>query len=84
MSLGGFLKNLEITTITMVHQRFEPGTSGSDSQSFSTELRWGRYFKNEDNVFNTTGNLNEMGQRWCLADLLDIPLELTGTSWRYL
>ena len=33
-----------------------------------------------DNVFNAKGRANEIGQSWCLADLLDFQLPTTGTS----
>ena len=33
-------------------------------------------------MFNATGRANEIGQSWCLADLLDFKLPTTGTSQR--
>ena len=33
-------------------------------------------------MFNATGKANEIGQIWCLADLLDFQLPTTGTSQR--
>ena len=71
---------LKITTPTIFHQRFEPGTFGSESQCSSTELSWDLYVKGGDNVFNAKGRTNEIAQSWCLADLLDIQLPTTGTS----
>ena len=38
--------------------------------------------KGGDNVFNAKCRPNEIGQCWCLADLLDFQLETTGTSKR--
>ena len=64
------------------HQRFEPWTLGSESQCSSTVPSWDLYVKGGDHVFNATGRANEMGQSWCLADLLDFQLPTTGTSQR--
>ena len=71
---------LKITVPTVFHQRFEPGTLGSESQCSSTELSWYLYVKGGDNVFNAKGRANEIGQSWCPADLLDFQLPTTGTS----
>ena len=73
---------MNFTAPTLFHQRFEPGTLRSESQCFSTELSWDLYVKGEDNVFNAKGRVNETGQRWCPADLLDFQLPTTGTSQR--
>ena len=73
---------LKITAPTVFHQRFELGTLGSESQSFFSELSWNLYVKGGDNVVNAEGRPNEIGQHWCLADLLDLQLVTTGTSQR--
>ena len=71
---------LKITSHTVFHQRFELGTIGSEIQGSSTELSWDLYVKGGDNVVNAEGRPNEIGQSWCLADLLDFQLVTTGTS----
>ena len=75
---------LKITAPTVFHQRFEPGTLGSDSQCSSTELSRDLCLKGGDNhnVFNAKGRANAIGQSWCPADLLDFQLPTTGTSER--
>ena len=73
---------LKITAPTVFHNRFEPGTLGSESQCSSTELSWDLYVKGGDNVFNAKSRTNEIGQSWCPADLLDFQLPTTGTSQR--
>ena len=44
-SSGGYVnfEFLKITAPTVFHQRFEPGTLGSESEYSSTELRWDLY-----------------------------------------
>ena len=71
---------LKITEPTIFHKRFETGTLQSESQCSSTELSWDLYTKGGDNVFNAKGKANEIGQSWCIADLLDFQLPTTGTS----
>ena len=55
---------LKSTAPTAVHQRFELGTSGSESQCSSIELSWDLYVKCGDNIFNAEGRPNEIGQCW--------------------
>ena len=71
---------LKITTPTVFHQRFTQGTFGSESQCSSTGPSWNLSVKGEDNVFNAKGRAKEIGQSWCLADVLDFQLLDTGTS----
>ena len=71
---------LKITAPIVFNQRFEPATFGYESQCSSTVLSWDMYVKGGDHVFNATGKANEIGQSWCLADLLDF--QLPGTSQR--
>ena len=73
---------LKITAPTVFHQRFEPGTLGSESQCCSTEPSWDLYVIGGDNEFNAKGRANKIGQSWCPADLLDFQLPTTGTSHR--
>ena len=61
----------KITTHRVVQQRFKLGIFISESQYSSPELSWYLYVKGRDNLFNTKSKLNEMGQCWCLAGLLD-------------
>ena len=55
-SSGGYV-NFEFfkryTSHTFGHQRFEPGTLGSESQHSYTEICWDLYVKTGDNVLNT-------------------------------
>ena len=74
----GFLK---ITAPTVFNQIFELGTLGSKSQCSSTGLSWDMYVKGGDNVFNAKGRANEIGQRWCPADLLDFQLPTTSRAY---
>ena len=64
-----------------IHRIFELGVFRSQIQCSFTELRWDLYVKSGDNVFHTKGKQNEVGQCWCLADLLDFHLAPTGTSY---
>ena len=83
-SSGGYVNSefLKSTAPRIFHQRFEMGTLGSESQYSSTELGWDLYVKGGDNVLDAKGRANEIGQSWCLADLLDFQLSTTGTSQR--
>ena len=64
---------LKITAPIAFNQRFELGTLGSKSRCSSTAPSWDLYVKSGDNVIvvNAEGRANEIGQRWCPADLLD-------------
>ena len=73
---------LKMIATTVFHQRFEPGTLGSESQCPSTEPSWDLYVKGGDNVFHAKGRASEIGQSWCPADLLDFQLPTTGTNQR--
>ena len=63
ISSGSYVKLdvLKITAPMGFHQRFEPGTLGSESQCSSTELILDLYVKGGDNVFNAKGMANEIG-----------------------
>ena len=52
---------LKITAPMVFHQRFEPGTLGSESQCSSTELSLDLYVKGGVNVFNAKGRAIEIG-----------------------
>ena len=73
---------LKITAPIVFNQRFEPGNLGSESQCSSTAPSWDLYVKSGENGVNAKGRANEIGQRWCPADLLDFQLPTTGTSQR--
>ena len=73
---------LKITAPKVFNQRFEPGTLGSESQCSSNAPRWDLYVKSGENVVNAKGRVNEIGQSWCPADLLDFQLPTTDTSQR--
>ena len=75
-------KFLKITAPIVFNQRFEPGNLGCDSQCSSTVPSWDLYVESGDIVVNAKGRANEIGQRWCPADLLDFQLPTTGTSQR--
>ena len=73
---------LKITAPIVFNQRFEPGTLGSEYQCSSTAPSWDLYVESGDNVVNAKSRANEIGQSWCLADLLAFQLQTTGTSQR--
>ena len=78
--------NFEFVKILLVLPQFSTRdnavTLGSESKCSSTELKWDLYVKGGDNVFNARGRANEIGQSWCLVNLLDFQIATTGTIQR--
>ena len=48
---------------TVIHQKIEFVTFGSESQSFSTEISWDLYMQGGDNVFNSKGRPKLSGSK---------------------